>query len=270
MADIYVFQTGSTIVSPAVPDRSSRESSFAYTGLFQNRKKRITVPVKCFLVEAAGHRILIDTGWSAECAVHPLRHLGFGLWFASEPLMRTEESAVQHLKQMNLQPSDIDAILLTHLDCDHVSGLIPLKEAAGIYVTKEELDGKNLKNVRYHPDFWKGIDFSFYEMKPDERAPFGKSCDLFDDGSVVVYFTPSHSAGSVAIEVNDGGRFALFTGDNGYNRHSWEELRLPGPVCDLENMTAALEWVQAESRRENCAGVYAAHDPEVRQGKYKI
>jgi N-acyl homoserine lactone hydrolase len=81
-------------------------------------------------------------------------------------------------------------------------------------------------------------------MKPDERAPFRKSCDLFDDGSVMVYFTPSHSAGSVAIEVNDGGRFALFTGDNGYNRHSWEELRLPGPVYDLENMTKALEWVQ--------------------------
>jgi N-acyl homoserine lactone hydrolase len=270
MADIYVFQTGSTIVSPAVPDRSSRKSSIAYTGLFQNRKKRITVPVKSFLVEVSGHRILIDTGWSAECAVHPLRHLGFGLWFASEPVMRIEESVVQQLKQMNLRPSDLDAILLTHLDCDHASGLIPLKDAPGIYTTKEELDRKNLKNVRYHPDFWKGIDFSFYEMKPDEHAPFRKSCDLFNDGSVMVYFTPSHSAGSVAIEVNDGGRFALFTGDNGYNRHSWEECRLPGPVYDLENMTAALAWVQAESKREICAGVYAAHDPEIKQGKYKI
>ena len=73
-------------------------------------------------------------------------------------------------------------------------------------------------------------------MKPDEHAPFGKSCNLFNDGSVVCG-TPSHSAGSVAIEVNDGGRFALFTGDNGYNRHSWEELRLPGLVYDLKNMT---------------------------------
>lgn len=270
MADIFVFQTGSTIVSPAVPDRSSRKCKNAYTGLFQSRKKRLTVPVKCFLVEVAGHRILIDTGWSGECATHPLRHLGFGLWFASEPVMKEEEAAVERLKQMHLQPSDIDAILMTHLDCDHVSGLIPLKEAAHIYVTKEELDKKNLKSIRYHSDFWKNIAFSFYEMKTDPRAPFHESCDLFNDGSVVVYFTPSHSAGSVAIEINDNGRFALFTGDNGYNRHSWEELKLPGPIYDLQNMKVALEWVQKESQRDNCAGIYAAHDPEIKQGQYKI
>jgi len=270
MAEISVFQTGSTLVSPAVPDRSSRKAAIAYTGLFQDRKKRISVPVKAFLVEGSGHRILIDTGWSAACAVHPLRHLGFGLWFASEPVMSAGESVVQQLKQRHLQPSDLDAILLTHLDCDHVSGLLPLKDAARIYTTREELAAASAKNVRYNPRFWKGIDFSFYEMKPDERAPFKRSCDLFGDGSVVAYFTPSHSAGSVAVEVNDGGRFALFPVDKGYNRRSWEELRLPGPIYRPENMTRALAWVRAESRRENCAGVYAAHDPEIQPGQYKI
>lgn len=61
---IYTLQTGSTLVSSAVPDRSSHRWTYAYTGLLQRRKKRICVPVKAFLVENQGHRVLIDTGWS--------------------------------------------------------------------------------------------------------------------------------------------------------------------------------------------------------------
>ena len=192
MAVIHVIQTGYTLVSPAVPDRGTRKSEIAYTGLFQRRKNRIKVPVKAFLVEVLGHRILIDTGWSAECATHPIRHLGFGLWFASEPVMKASEAADRQLASMGLKPSDIDAILLTHLDCDHASGLIPLKGAKKIFTTAEELDERNIKDVRYNKNFWKGIDFSYYVMKLDSAAPFGKSCDLFGDGSVVAYFTPSH------------------------------------------------------------------------------
>lgn len=135
---IYTLQTGSTLVSSAVPDRSSHRWTYAYTGLFQWRKKRICVPVKAFLVENQGHRVLIDTGWSEACVDHPLSHLGFGLWFASEPVLKREEAIPYQLQKLSLKPSDIDAIVLTHLDCDHVSGLRPLKEAKHIYCSKEE------------------------------------------------------------------------------------------------------------------------------------
>lgn len=135
--NIYVLQTGSTLVSSAVPDRSSHKWPYAYTDLFQNRSKRIAVPVKTFLVETAGHRVLVDTGWSEECVTHPIRHLGFGLWFASAPVMKKEEAVPAQLAAMNLKPQDIDALILTHLDCDHASGLIPMKDAKHIYCSKE-------------------------------------------------------------------------------------------------------------------------------------
>ncbi len=70
--NMQVFQTGSTLVSSAVPDRSSHKWKYAYSDLFQRRIRRIIVPVKCFLVETEGHRVLIDTGWSAVCASHPV------------------------------------------------------------------------------------------------------------------------------------------------------------------------------------------------------
>ena len=32
----------------------------------------------------------------------------------------------------------------------------------------------------------------------------------------------------------------------------------------------SLKWVQSESRKSNCVGIYAAHDPEVNPGKYEF
>lgn len=79
MASITVLQTGSTLVSPAVPNRGVRGNPLAYTGLFERRSKRIEVPVKCFLVDVGGRRTLVDTGWSAQDATHAREYLGFGL-----------------------------------------------------------------------------------------------------------------------------------------------------------------------------------------------
>ena len=85
--EIQTITTGYTLVSSATPDRSTRRWKYAYTGLFQRRSKRIEVPVKCYYVKVSGHSVLIDTGWSKEVVEHPMRHLGFGLWFASEPVL---------------------------------------------------------------------------------------------------------------------------------------------------------------------------------------
>lgn len=98
MGEIRVIQTGSTRVSPAVPERESRRWNLACTGVFQRRSERIEVPVKCFLVQTHGHRFLIDAGWGWGCAAHPLRNLGFGLWYASEPVLRPEEAMGPQLR----------------------------------------------------------------------------------------------------------------------------------------------------------------------------
>lgn len=270
MAIIKVIQTGSTLVSPAVPDRSTRKNKLAYTGLFQKRKNRIEVPVKVFFIEINGRKILIDTGWSAACASHPIKHMGFGLWFASEPIIKKQESAYNQLQAMGIQPDDIDAVILTHLDCDHASGLVDLKGVKHIYTTEEEWHKANTCDVRYNKKFWQDIHFEILDMAEDHTAPFKKSCDLFGDDSVKIVFTPGHSAGAVAIVLNDNNKFAVIAGDNGYNRNSWEKLALPGPIYDKENMKKALHWIQNMSRKENCIGIFAAHDPEIKQGEYIV
>lgn len=58
--NIHVLQTGSTLVSGTVPDRSSHKWAYAYTDLFQRRSRRLKIPVKTFLIETNGHRILYE------------------------------------------------------------------------------------------------------------------------------------------------------------------------------------------------------------------
>ncbi len=264
--NIHVLQTGSTLVSSAVPDRSSHRWGLAYTDLFQRRSKRICVPVKAFLVETEGHRVLVDTGWSEACVSHPLRHLGFGLWFASEPVISEGEGVPAQLEKMGLAPEDLDAIILTHLDCDHASGLVALKGAKHVFCSAEEWAEAQTANVRYRSQLWEGVDIACLEMADDSAAPFGKSCDVFGDGSIMAYLTPGHTKGSVAVLARGETGYAAFVGDDSYNRHSWEDQKLPGPLDDADAMKRTLAWVRGFSQDPACLGIYAAHDPEGPQG----
>lgn len=177
---ITSIKTGSTLVSDAVPDRSTHRWKLAYTGLFQSRRKRILLPVKCFYVEVAGHHILIDAGWSKEVVDHPIKHLGIGLWFASEPVMQREEAAVNQLKDL-----PVDSIYMTHLDSDHASGLNDFI-GVPVYASGEEIEAVKKNGMRYGK-LTSNILINAISFAVDENAPFGRSADVFGDGSVIAY-----------------------------------------------------------------------------------
>ena len=251
---ILTIKTGSTLVSSAVPDRSTKKFSLAYAGLFQKRSSRIEVPVKCFYVTVSNHSLLIDAGWSLEVVNHPIKHLGFGLWFASEPVMKVEEAAVNQLRG-----EPVDAILMTHLDCDHVSGLKDFK-GIPIYTSYEEIAFSKKSKMRYG-SLAKGYDFKTFRFADDAAAPFGKSADVFCDRTVFAYLTPTHSAGSVIYRISEDNKFALIVGDNGYKDDSWKKGLLPGPLYSKENMRHCLAWIKGQSERKDCLGVFCAHNP---------
>lgn len=268
MAEIITLQTGYTLVSPATPNASAVPFPFAYTGLFQKRSNRIKVPVKAFLAKVNGRKILVDTGWSRECEKHPIKHLGFGMYFASEPVMTENEAVINRLREMDIKPSDLDAVIFTHLDGDHTSGIVDLTGAKHFYTTRREIEYASKNKIRYK-NFWKNIKLEALNMVDDQSAPFGKSCDLFGDGTVVIYLTIGHSAGSVAIKINDNGKFVVLAGDNGYCRASWEQLVLPGITYDKPSMLKSLSFIKLLSEKEECVAVLAAHDPEITQAHFK-
>lgn len=263
---IHALLCGLVGVDPAVPFRDISKNPVAYTGLFRSTKRRIWLPVNTYLVEHPKGLLLFDTAWHTEVREHPISHLSFPLWFASKPKLPKEQAVTEQLSTLGYHPGDLDYVLLSHMDVDHVSGLELVKDAKHIWASREELKAAKGSNPRYvNKKLWKGIPVEPIPFTQDPTAPYGMSCDVFDDGTIKVIFAPGHSAGSIVLQVQRGNRFVLLVGDTGYAKDSWEQGRLPGPVYSRDKLLKSLEWVFSMSRRNGCVEVLACHDPEITQ-----
>src|ERR1700741_1464837 len=88
---LYLFQLSATTV-PIAPDRS------------------IEMILPCYLVQTSDNRnILIDTGMAPDFP----KPAGF-------PPSREECTVLDQLARLNLRPSDINTVICTHFDVDHI------------------------------------------------------------------------------------------------------------------------------------------------------
>lgn len=262
---LHVLRCGEVGVDPAVPFRDISKNPVAYTGLFRNPKRRIWIPVCAYLIEHPRGNVLVDTGWHTDVRTHPIRHESFRLWFASKPQLPDGEAVTEQLDMLGLKPQDLEYVVLTHMDIDHVSGLGLVKGAQNIMASGEELKAAGSTQVRYcNKRLWAGVRITPVPFEDTGLGPVGKSFDVFGDDKVQIVSTPGHAQGSMSVLAQENGRFVLLTGDTGYAPNSWEQMRLPGPVYDKDAIRKSLSWVKEMAHKENCAGVFAVHDPAVR------
>jgi hydroxyacylglutathione hydrolase len=106
------------------------------------------------------------------------------------------------LKQLNIDPDRVEAVLLTHTDGDHVAALHLFKNAELRFAKAEEqmIDGKTARAAGMH----NSIDGSRYKLLRDG--------EIFTIGTTTVrsILTPGHTPGSTCYLVNNQW---LFTGD---------------------------------------------------------
>ncbi len=175
-----------------------------------------TVTGSKHLLESDGRRILVDCGLFQ--GVKNLRE--------------------QNWDRLAVDPSSIDAVVLTHAHLDHTGYLPRLVRdgfrgpifctAATASVAKiilrdsaflQERDAAFLnkhKATKHHPAL------PLYDGEDAERAielfatrPFGKQFDVLDGGPVVTFRRAGHILGAATVEVDWQGRRIVFTGDLG-------------------------------------------------------
>lgn len=270
---IHVFHTGEVCVAPDLPFGGDNSNAIKASGVFGKKEDRLWLPVSSYLIEHPKGKFLVDTGWAREMSPKgefdkkaQIKSLGSVLLYeVNQGRIGLGQCIDEQLLAMGIKDSDIDAVLLTHLDCDHANGLKQVKGAKKFMVAADEVKFANkiTNRVRYYKGWWEGINLTEFTWN-DTQGPVGKSYDLLGDGSIELINIPGHADGLYAVKIkNEEGKFVLLFSDGGYARKSWEEMITSGIAADKQLQKQSLQWIREQSLDKNCIESLANHDPDI-------
>lgn len=271
---IHILHTGKVRVSPALPFGGDCNIIKA-SGITTPKKDWLWIPVSAYFIEHPKGRILVDCGWHREMSPNgvfdkkaQIKSLGSSILYQiNQGVVEQGKAVNEQLEEMGIKDTDIDYLLLTHLDCDHANGLKLVAGAKHIMVSKSELLFAQKKSpvnmIRYQRKWWSGVNLTPFEWNGTE-GPFHRSYDLFGDGSIVMVNIPGHSDGLCAVKIkNEEGKYVLLFSDGGYATKSWRDMITSGIAVDKKQQYTSLEWIRQQSMDKNCIESLANHDSEV-------
>ena len=228
---------------------------------------RIEIPIVAFLVEHPGvGAILIDTGFHAGVAAKPSDAFGRagGLIF-KDLKMEAEQAVPGQLRDRGMNQGDIGVVVMTHLHSDHASGVSQFPDATFVVSDKEwDAAGEGGQLEGYFPrQFDHAFDWRLLDFEGDEAdsfASFGRSLDLFGDGSVRLVFTPGHTHGHQSVILRLKDREALIAGDAIYTMRTLRESALPYMMEDEHRFRRSLKEIQLYAQEAPDALVIPGHD----------
>jgi glyoxylase-like metal-dependent hydrolase (beta-lactamase superfamily II) len=227
------------------------------------------LPVPVYLVRHPGAgNILVDTGLHPSVARDPKDNLGR---FSSKHY-RVEEGQdlVSQLRARRLTPADIHVVVLTHLHEDHASGIESFPRAKFV-VSATEWEAATtglfpfLRGGYHRSHFDYAFDFltvDFDGELVESYGPFGRSFDLFGDGSVRLVYTPGHSPGHMSVVLRLPRRDFVVVGDAAYDWRQFQGESEPMLMADEHNWRRSLRELQAYRRTYPYALIVPGHDRE--------
>jgi N-acyl homoserine lactone hydrolase len=238
-------------------------------GLLTPRSRFTPVPIPCFLVEhpEAG-AILIDTGLPVAVAHDGARALGRAAGLAYRIEMEPEWAATEQLRARGLDPIDVRVVVMTHLHYDHTGAVSEFPQATFVVDAAEWRAARSAgftqgysRRQFDHAFDWREIDFE--DARVTSFASFGRTVDLFGDGSVRLLSTPGHTKGHMSVLLRlESGRELLLTADAAYARRSVDEELVPVFVDDVHRYRRSLREIRRYLQQTPDAEVICGHDAE--------
>jgi N-acyl homoserine lactone hydrolase len=231
------------------------------------RGGNVSVPVPAFLVEhpAAGP-LLVDTGLHSSVAAAPASNLGrLGAALFRGVEMEPEQAVAAQLRERGIAPSDVGAVVLTHLHIDHASAIADFPGATFVLSAREwraatsagPLDGYHARQFDHAFDY-RTVDFDAAGVGSWET--FGRAVDLLGDGSVMLVSTPGHTHGHLSVVLRLRARDFVVLGDAAYTRRALEQDVLPYRMADEHLYRRSLRELQLYLRQHPDAVWVPGHD----------
>lgn len=228
------------------------------------------VPVPAFLVHhpSAGP-LLVDTGLHPSIATDPDANLGRLAASFTEPEVTKGEDVPARLRAKGIEPSTLRTVVMTHLHVDHASAVSEFPGAAFIVSKAEWEDATTglLPILKYYRP--QQFDHAFDFRTVDYEAPsinsfstFGRSFDLFGDGSVVLVSTPGHSAGHQSVVLQTGTGPFVIAGDAIFLEDQLDPgADLAARARDRHNYERSIRELALYRREHPSVTITPGHDP---------
>ncbi len=229
------------------------------------------VPVPAFLIRhpSAGP-ILVDTGLHPSIATDGKENFGGTSNRFGKPSLQPGEDVPAQLRSRGLDPNEIPIVVMTHLHIDHTSAISEFPNSTFIVSEPEWIEattgsGGLLKGYRrQHVDYafeYRTVDFN--RANVDSYASFGRTFDLFGDGSIRLAFTPGHSAGHMSLVCRLAKHDFVIGGDAMYLLDQLlGKAALPPRPEDAHNYRRSLQELKLFHSQFPDAVITPGHDPD--------
>lgn len=215
----------------------------------------ITLPITAYLITHPRGNVLFDTGPHAELLDPASARLG-GMAKYMTVTFRPEDHIVERLGEVGLKPSDIAAIVNSHLHYDHAGGNAAFPEAT-VYVQRREWEAAHAADMvarnGYNPSDYEIPAASHVVCVDGER-------DLYGDGTILLLPTYGHTPGHQCLLLRIGGRVIILSGDACYLGENVERCRASRLSFNVGDAQFSLERLAAMKRQG--AELIIGHDPQ--------
>jgi N-acyl homoserine lactone hydrolase len=159
--------------------------------------------------------------------------------------------------------------VMTHLHLDHASGMADFPKAQFILTDAEWRDATTGSRPLLRGYFPSQYDYAFdyrtvsFTENVASYSTFGRTFDLFGDGSVRLAYTPGHSAGHQSLICRLRDRDLVIAGDVVYTLHQLQTAPGPARPFDPHTYNRSLQELRLFARQYPNALIIPSHDREL-------
>lgn len=269
---LHVLHCGYISVSEAMPYGNTLSAGILARQIAEPESKRVTLPVCAYLIEHPQGLILVDTGWTREISPNGVfdpkavqRLLPGYLARLYRPWVPEGMAVHEQLAAMGVKPQELDCVVISHLDPEHVSGVRHVSAAKRIVVPEDEYfwSCRTVFKSRQVWSLWMDQPITREYYHGFDLGPNRWAIDLMGDESLMLVNVPGYTDGQAAVLLRSGKRFALLAADAAFSPRNWQEMVTPGFGFGRNWQLKSLKWIADMAADPNCAAVLCSHDPNI-------